>query len=80
MANLLMLRPSVFDESVSAKQRLLLQFIQAALLSLLLWFSFKVIMRDQVSSILPAPDSHWAVAGQTPSRSAFPVSPVSLKG
>lgn len=76
MANLLMLRPTVFDEAVSAKQRLLLQFIQAALLSLLLWFSFKVIMRDQVSSIMPAPDSHWAVAGLTPSRSVFPVSAV----
>lgn len=76
MANLLTLRPSVFDEAVSPKQRLLLQFIQAALLSLLLWFSFKVIMRDQVSSIMPAPDSHWGVAGQTLSRSIFPVSAV----
>lgn len=76
MANLLMLPPNVFDESVSAKQRLLFQFIQAALLSLLLWFSFKVIMRDQVSSIMPAPDSHWAVAGQPPSPSVFSVSAV----
>jgi len=73
MANLLMLPPNVFDEGVSAKHRLLLQFLQAALLTLLFWFAFKVILRDQVSSIMPAPDSHWAVASQIPSPSVFSV-------